>query len=57
MIYSVPEEIMKPENIWYNRNRNYDTTIGLKAIAYNRMVASNIETGEKPGEIMKIVRF
>ena len=29
------------ENIWYNRNRSYDTAMGLKAIAYNLMVISN----------------
>ena len=53
--FSILEEIMKAENIWYTGNRSYDTAIGLRAIAYNLMVISNIETGEKPREIMKIV--
>jgi hypothetical protein len=46
---------MKTENIWYQRNRSYDTAIGLEIITYNLMVISDIESGEKPGEIMKIV--
>ena len=53
--FSILEEIMRTENIWYVSNRDYDNAIGLKAIAYNLMVTSNIETGEKPREIMKIV--
>ena len=46
---------MKAEYIWYTNNRNYDTAMGLKAIAYNLMIISNRELGEKPREIMKIV--
>ena len=53
--FSILEEIMKTENIWYTKNRDYDTAAGLKTIAYNLMVISNNEAGEKPGEIMKIV--
>jgi hypothetical protein len=53
--FSILEEIMQCENIWYTRNRSYDTAMGLKAIAYNLMVISNGEAGEKPREIMKIV--
>ncbi len=53
--FSILEEIMRTENIWYNRNRSYDTAIGLKAIAYNLMIISNIKMGNKPREIMKIV--
>ena len=41
--------------MWYTRNRSYDTAIGLKTIAYNLMIVSNIKTGNKPREIMKIV--
>ena len=40
--FSILEEIMNAENIWYVRNRSYDTAIGLKAIAYNLMIISNI---------------
>jgi len=53
--FSILEEIMGAENIWYTRNRNYDSAIGLKIIAYNLMLISNTETGKKPREIMKIV--
>ena len=53
--FSILEEIMQCENIWYTRNRDYGTAMGLKAIAYNLMVTSNREAGEKPREIMKIV--
>jgi hypothetical protein len=53
--FSIMEDILHCENIWYTRNRDYDTAMGLKAIAYNLMVISNRETGEKPREIMKIV--
>ncbi len=40
--FSILEEIMRAENIWYVRNRSYNTAIGLKAIAYNLMIISNI---------------
>jgi hypothetical protein len=48
---------MGAEDIRYTRNRNYDAAIGLKIIAYNLMVIWNTETGEKLGEIKKIVSF
>ena len=51
----VLEEIMKTENIWYVSNRDYDSAMGLKAIAYNLIIVSNIKMGNKPREIMKIV--
>ena len=53
--FSILEEIMKAEYIWYTNNRDYDTAIGLKTIAYNLMIISNRELGERPREIMKIV--
>ena len=53
--FSILEEIMGSENIWYGSNRDYDNIIGLKAIAYNLMVISNIELGYSRREIMKIV--
>ena len=53
--FSILEEIMKTENIWYVKNRDYDTAMGLKAIAYNLMVVSNMRSGEKAMEIKKIV--
>jgi transposase, IS4 family len=36
---------MEAENIWYTRNRNYDTALGLKAIAYNLMIISKWKKG------------
>ena len=53
--FSILEEILQCENIWYTKNRDYDSTMGLKAIAYNLMIISNQEAGDKPREIMKIV--
>ena len=53
--FSILEEIMKTENLWYIKKRSYDTAIGLKSIAYNLMIISNIKMGNKPREIMKIV--
>ncbi len=52
--FSILEEILKCKNIWYTVNRDYDTEIGLKAIAYNLMIISNRELGAKPREVMKI---
>ena len=42
-------------HIWHVSNRDYDNIIGLKVIAYNLMVISNIELGDSRREIMKIV--
>ena len=53
--FSILEEILKAENIWYVRNRSYDTAMGFKTIADNLMIISNIKMGNKPREIMKIV--
>jgi len=54
-ILSIPEEIMGSEDIGYVKERNYDTAMGLKIIAYNLMVISNIEMGETSRSINKIV--
>ncbi|WP_287950652.1 transposase [Acidiplasma sp.] len=53
--FSILEGIMYMENIWYVKNRDYDTAVGLKVIAYNLMIISNIKTGNRPREMMKIV--
>jgi hypothetical protein len=53
--FSILEEILKCENIWYTSKRDYDTAIDLKTIAFNLIVISNSELGEKPRKIMKIV--
>ena len=54
--FSILEEILNCENIWYARNRDYDNANAIMPIAYNLTVTSNMEAGEKPREIMKIVR-
>lgn len=46
---------MMAENVWFTRNRDYDTAMGLEAVVYNLMATSNVEAGEKPRKIMKIV--
>jgi len=53
--FSILEEIMKSEDICYVKKRNYDTATCLKIIAYNLMVISNIDLGEKARAINKIV--
>ena len=53
--FSILEEIMKTENIWYVKNRDYDIAMGLKAIAFNLVIVSNMKSGEKAWEIKKIV--
>lgn len=53
--YNILEEFMKSENIWYVRNRSYDSAIGPKTIAYNHMLVSNIELGENSREVIKNV--
>ena len=53
--FSILDGMLGSEDIWYVRNRNYDTAMGLKFIAYNLMVIWNIENGERPRAINKIV--
>ena len=53
--FSILEEMLHCENIWYTMNRYYDHTIGFKIIAYNLMVISNILSGERPRKIKRIV--
>lgn len=55
LTFSILEEIMMAENVWFTRNRDYDTAMGLEAVVYNLMATSNVEAGEKPRKIMKIV--
>lgn len=47
------EGIMNTQ-IWYVKNRDYDTAVGLKVTACNLMIVSNIKTGDRPREMMKI---
>jgi hypothetical protein len=53
--FSILEEILQCENVWYIGKRSYDTATNLKTIAYNHMVISNIEAGDRSREIKKIV--
>lgn len=53
--FSILEEILRCENIWYTRNRDYYTAIGLKTIVSNLMVISNMNSGENPRELIKNV--
>ena len=53
--FSILEEMLHCENIWYTHNRSYDHAVGFKIIAYNLMVISNILSGERPRKIKKIV--
>lgn len=43
--FSILEDIIGSENIWYVSNRDCDNIIGVKVIAYNVMLVSNIELG------------
>ena len=53
--FSILDGIMCSEDIWYASNRDYHNIIGLRVVAYNLMVVSNIELGDNRREIMKIV--
>ena len=53
--FSILEEMLHCENIWYTHNRSYDHAVGFKIIAYNLMIISNILSGERPRKIKKIV--
>ena len=48
--FSILVGIMGSEYIWYVSNRDCDNAIGLKVIAYNLMVISNIELGIAGGK-------
>jgi hypothetical protein len=52
--FSILDGMLGSEDIWYVRNSNYDTAMGLKIIAYNMMVISSIELGEMPRAMSKI---
>jgi hypothetical protein len=49
------KESLGCDNTRNTMNMDYDTAIGLNAIAYNLLVLSNRELGGKPREIMKIL--
>ena len=39
--FSILEEILHCEHIWYVRNRNYDVAVGERIVAYNCIVLVN----------------
>ena len=45
---------MMAVNIWYSRNKNYDTAMAQKITANNLIGLSNMVVKENPREIMKI---
>ena len=53
--FSILEEMLECENIWYTHNKSFDHVVGFKIIAYNLMVISNILSGNRPRRIKKIV--
>ena len=46
---------IKGRRSWYIRKRSYDTATGMKTIAYNLMIISNMKARDRPREIKKIV--
>ena len=53
--FSILEEILHCENIWYVSNRNYDVAIGERIVAYNCIVMVNQIKQRSKREIMDIV--
>jgi hypothetical protein len=51
--FSILEEIIYGENIWYTHNRSYNYAVDYKIIAYNLMVISSILSGERHGRLRK----
>jgi hypothetical protein len=39
--FAILEDILGCEFLWYNRNRNYDVTIGIKIVAYHIIILMN----------------
>lgn len=48
---------MGSENIWFTRKISYDTAMGLRIVAYNLIVMTSTEIGNKHREIIKIVSY
>jgi len=40
-MFTIIEDILGCEYIWYTRNRNYDVFIGMKIVAYNFIILLN----------------
>ncbi|MCL4349415.1 hypothetical protein [Ferroplasma acidiphilum] len=47
--FSILENILKYENIWYTSKRNFDTAIGLKTIACSLIIISHGKLRENHG--------
>ena len=52
--FSILEEMLHCENIWYTHNRSYDHAISFKIIVCNLIVISNILSGKRPKKIKMI---
>ena len=52
---SILEGILDSEFIWYTRNRDFDTAIGLKILTYNLVVIYNHLHGRSLRRIMDII--
>ena len=53
--FSILEEILHCENIWYVRNRNYDVAVGQRIVAYNCIVLIDQIRQRSKREIMDLV--
>ena len=53
--FSILEEILHSEHIWYVRNRNYDVAVGERIVAYNCIVLVNQIRQRSKREIMDLV--
>jgi hypothetical protein len=53
--FSILEEILHSEHIWYVRNRNYDVAVGERIVAYNCIVLVNQIGQRSKREIMDLV--
>jgi len=52
---SILEGTLDSEFIWYTRNRDFDTAIGLKILTHNLVVIHNHLHGRSLSEIMDII--
>ena len=53
--FAILEDILGCEYIWYVRNRDYDTSIGMKIVAYNLVILLNQMYHRPKRQIMNVV--
>ncbi len=53
--FSILEEILHSEHIWYVRNMNYDVAVGERIVAYTCIVLVNQIRQRSKREIMDLV--